>query len=480
MYRDYDARVKGLAKSLKVSAGPSMQPPLVVFDSYNTFLDQCNPQTFYQRDLLHLSSAGYKVWEDGAKLALADLSGCEVWRSGVCTQGAGSQPPPPPAVCADQGSACGSLADLGKKAKWKECQTSTCAASCCSSCPATPEVKLGTGNTCPEGFKHIQSNEICLAALQLAGETGDSFWGSETADESWPKGCYVCGGASGCSDGAWYNPAKKGKARRGANVLCEKGLTPITKGQLLLVGDSDIDYWSWSERVFPGSSDVGYGGYTCKALLGQGRDVYYNLDAMLSTFAPSKVLLVCGENDFNSDSVAARFDRFEKVVAKITATDASVLYISTEPEPGTTSLHGMYRDYDARVKGLAKSLKVSAGPSMQPPLVVFDSYNTFLDQCNPQTFYQRDLLHLSSAGYKVWEDGAKLALADLSGCEVWRSGVCTQGAGSQPPPPPAVCADQGSACGSLANLRKKAKWKQCQTATCAASCCTGCAMALKV
>ena len=60
---------------------------------------------------------------------------------------------------------------------------------------------------------------------------------------------------------------------------------PLAKHQLLLVGDSDIDYWHSTYTTFPRSHNVGVGGGTCK-------DVRDEADAMLAAFAPSWVLCV--------------------------------------------------------------------------------------------------------------------------------------------------------------------------------------------
>lgn len=78
-----------------------------------------------------------------------------------------------------------------------------------------------------------------------------------------------------------------------------------------------------------------------------------DLEDILELAAPSTVILVCGENDLWGQSVSKTFKHFKKVVKKIEATGARVIYMGTKPEPDTTSLHDEYQEYDALIRSLA-------------------------------------------------------------------------------------------------------------------------------
>ena len=140
------------------------------------------------------------------------------------------------------------------------------------------------------------------------------------------------------------------------------------------------------------------------------------MDGLLAAFNPSTVLLVCGENDLWDLSVSKTFQKFTKIVKKIVDTGARVIYMGTKPEPGTTSLHGEYVKYDAKIRALAAEYAdgtlaptpeptASAGtPSAAPapvPLTMVDVYPGFNALGNPTSFYQDDDLHLSSEGVRL-------------------------------------------------------------------------------
>ena len=205
---------------------------------------------------------------------------------------------------------------------------------------------------------------------------------------------------------------------------------PSTDAGVLFVGDSDIEYWATAE-TFPGSVNVGVGGYTC-------RNVLNRIDGYLSTHTPTTVVLVCGENDLWGATVATTFSRFSQVVASITATGAQVIYMGTKPEPDTTSLHAAYRQYDALIRGLATDLSAAAPSSSPPPLVMVDVYPAFESLGNPSSLYRNDDLHLSSSGYAHWSTWARTALAAAAGnCHLWESNTCTAG-NDAPTSPPSI------------------------------------------
>jgi len=192
--------------------------------------------------------------------------------------------------------------------------------------------------------------------------------------------------------------------------------TPTPPG-ILFAGDSDISEW-FTDAEFPNSKNVGVGGWTCKQLLKK-------IDTFVEQNQPDWVVVVCGENDMAyGKSPSAAYKRFRKIVNKITAAGARVLYMGTKPEPDSRSLWRKYRKYDKKVSKLAAQLSSTVSNDM-PPLVMIDVYKGFKDVGNKRNLYQSDRLHLSSKGYKLWNEWAQPAIDPQGeGCYLWRSGSC--------------------------------------------------------
>ena len=265
------------------------------------------------------------------------------------------------------------------------------------------------GNSCPTGSQKLTTVAECKAGSRLAGTKGDSYNGEES-ESGWPSGCYFCDDAAGCTPGSWFNNHTTGSANGNASPYCSNGWLPITKGEILFVGDSDIDYWHDWSVTFEDGNNVGYGGYTCRKVVDEASN-------FIETFQPSLVVLVCGENDFaNGYDVSSTFEVFSNVVDQYISGGAKVIYIGTKPEPETTNLHDDYQRYDSLIQNSTKA-----------SLVMIDSYNAFEALGNPESLYANDSLHLSPEGYQLWTEWLNIALNDNNNCRVWRSGICVDG-----------------------------------------------------
>ena len=100
--------------------------------------------------------------------------------------------------------------------------------------------------------------------------------------------------------------------------------------------------------------------------------------------------------------------------------------LRTKPEPETTSIHGLYNEYDISIAERAATLAAVANGGL-PPLVMIDSYAGFVAAGNGADLYKGDGLHLSSSGYALWGSWLGTALGatgDDLNCYLWRSGVC--------------------------------------------------------
>ena len=153
----------------------------------------------------------------------------------------------------------------------------------------------------------------------------------------------------GCKDGTWFNKHTTGSYTAGAIPYCMKD-SFFETGRVIFVGDSDIDFWRTSNTFLSGSYNVGYCGYTCANVLSK-------IDDMLSVFQPSRVILVCGENDIAAgDDVDEIYNRFNTIIKKINKSDASVIYLGTKQEPVSTELYAKYEAYDSKIKARAMEL----------------------------------------------------------------------------------------------------------------------------
>ena len=190
---------------------------------------------------------------------------------------------------------------------------------------------------------------------------------------------------------------------------CENNL--VLYSDWLFIGDSDIEEWDTSQ--FIDSSNIGDGGSTCN-------DTLSSIDEVLEQYTPVHVVIVCGENDLSEErTVEETFEDFQDIVNKIIESGASVTYMGTKPEPGTTELHTQYRDYDSRIQDFAENLANNS----YSPLNVVDVYQGFEGIGNPNSLYQDDELHLSLEGYGYWNQWL-VQVSNNSECIIWQSQEC--------------------------------------------------------
>ena len=181
--------------------------------------------------------------------------------------------------------------------------------------------------------------------------------------------------------------------------------TMLALSGILFTGDSDIAGWATAAE-WPKSVNLGVGGATCG-------DVAKKAEAHISTYAPSVVVLVCGENDLAyGASVAKTMKRLTKAVDRLASGGARVIFIGTKPEPSTKSLHKKYRKYDQKVRALTRDGNL---------YTFIDSYGGFEALGNPNSLYKGDKLHLSEEGYALWTAWTKAAID---------GSVCVRGSGT--------------------------------------------------
>jgi len=273
-------------------------------------------------------------------------------------------------------------------------------------------VFISEGSDCPSGFDPITTLAACRAALDMVGFPGDMYEGAGS-ESDWPEGCYQCKNTPGCSDGVWFNSHSSGQTVTGTQRFCQKGYDPASV-DVLFVGDSDIDYWD-SSVAFPGSFNVGIGGYTTV-------DVINEVDQWVADLDPKWAVIVCGENDIGgnrTDTIAA-FRRFESIVGKLIGDGARVIYLGTKPEPKSKDVYKEYNYYDAQIRKFASAL---AKDKAIPPFQMIDVFPSFTSKWE---LYNSDGLHMSRLGYAFWNGWVKLAMNSPDPCIRWRDGVCME------------------------------------------------------
>jgi len=270
--------------------------------------------------------------------------------------------------------------------------------------------------SCPDGFAPLTTLGACRASLDLLAMHGMEYRGEESSAD-WPKGCYHCHHINGCQNGVWFNSHSEGEAVEGVRQICHKNYDPADV-KTLFVGDSDIDFWD-SSFAFPGSFNVGVGGYTTQ-------EVKREVDKWVDELDPEWVVIVCGENDLNRKRKNTRkaFGRFESIVKKFIQDGSRVIYLGTKPEPGTTSLHDEYKFYDQSIRHFARE---QASGTTTPPFVMIDVFEVFKSRkFRKKQLYNSDDLHMSRNGYKYWNQWVKQAMSSTDPCIRWRDGSCAE------------------------------------------------------
>jgi len=272
-------------------------------------------------------------------------------------------------------------------------------------------VFLSTSPSCPSGSSPITTLTGCRAALDMVGFTGHNYNGADSEQE-WPEGCYMCENVEGCSEGVYFNSFASSKTVAGTRRLCQNNYD-LDAVDILFVGDSDIDYWDSSVQ-FPGSFNVGIGGYTTI-------DVLKEVDQWVEDLDPTWVVFVCGENDINGERSVTKeaFERFKTIVRKFLNDGSQVIVLGTKPEPGSKELATEYKYYDAEIRKFATAL---AKEENTPFFQMIDVFPSFTDKAE---LYNTDKLHMSRLGYTFWNGWVKLAMGEPS-CIRWMDGVCVE------------------------------------------------------
>lgn len=170
-------------------------------------------------------------------------------------------------------------------------------------------------------------------------------------------------------------------------------VTPPPRDAVVFVGSSSIVKWTSLAQDFPRHTVVnrGFGG-------SELADSVFYADRIVIPYAPRTVVLYAGDNDLkNRKSPETVFADFQAFVARIHARlpATRIVYIGIKPSPSR---------WDIRHLGQKANALIAAACAKDPRLRFVDVWPQMLNvQGEPRPeLFEKDMLHLSPAGYAVW------------------------------------------------------------------------------
>lgn len=176
---------------------------------------------------------------------------------------------------------------------------------------------------------------------------------------------------------------------------------PPPRDAVVFVGSSSIVKWTTLEKDFAGHKVInrGFGG-------SELYDSVYYVDRIVIPYAPRTVVVYAGDNDLKAgktpEKVLADFKAF---VAKIHAAlpKTRIVYIAVKPSPSRWNIKDL---------GIKTNALIAAECAKDSRLSFADIWAPMLNEKGeprPELFV-KDMLHLSPAGYEVWQPVVAAAL----------------------------------------------------------------------
>jgi lysophospholipase L1-like esterase len=170
--------------------------------------------------------------------------------------------------------------------------------------------------------------------------------------------------------------------------------SPPPSGANLFVGSSSARLWKLDE-AFPGVPCLnrGFGG-------SQLADVMTYVDRIVIPYRPRVIVLYAGDNDVAQGRTPEQVrDSYRTFVARVQASlpETKIVWVSIKPSPKRWSLREVAQAANALVRK-----EIAAGKNQ----VEVDVWQPMLgDDGQPRTeLYVQDQLHLSPAGYAIWNE----------------------------------------------------------------------------
>lgn len=172
-------------------------------------------------------------------------------------------------------------------------------------------------------------------------------------------------------------------------------INPPPKNAILFVGSSSFRGWKDVQSYFPGYTIInrGFGGSKLPDAIRYAKDI-------ITPYQPKQVVIYCGENDFPVDSASAGvvFERF-KTLFRIIRTDlpkTHILFVSFKPSPK------QWKFVPEMVKG-NKMIEDYLKTKRRTAYVDIHSKMLLPDGTPVPELYLADKLHMTPAGYKIWQ-----------------------------------------------------------------------------
>lgn len=176
-------------------------------------------------------------------------------------------------------------------------------------------------------------------------------------------------------------------------------------GGVLFVGSSSIAFWPDLRAEFEEHPVIVQRGIAGSRM----SDLALHVDRLVLRYRPARIVVYAGENDIAGGiAPAAVLEAFRLFVARVTEAlpDAFISWISIKPSPSRWSMDTDFRETNALVKGWVGGRReveyIELHRSMLGP-----------DGLPRREYYAPDQLHLSAAGYALWEEVIEARLRQL-------------------------------------------------------------------
>lgn len=179
----------------------------------------------------------------------------------------------------------------------------------------------------------------------------------------------------------------------------EDSVNPPPKNAILFVGSSSFKLWTNVQSYFPGYKIInrGFGGSSLP-------DAIRYAPEIIIPYQPKQVVIYCGENDFTADGVTAEivYDRFTTLFEIIRASlpKTHVLFVSFKPSPSRLKFLPEMVKANAMIKNYLKGYRKTN---------YVDVYSRMLlaDGTPMPDIFKTDKLHMTEAGYVIWQKAIK-------------------------------------------------------------------------
>jgi lysophospholipase L1-like esterase len=174
---------------------------------------------------------------------------------------------------------------------------------------------------------------------------------------------------------------------------------------ILFIGSSSFTMWYDVSSYFPEYTIINraFGGSTLE-------DLIRYVDDIVFPYAPSKIVIYCGENDFAvNDTVDVEMvtQRFYTLFGLIRnrLPQVPISYVSMKPSPLRWNLAGKFREANGKIETFIK---------LQPNTRFINVWDSMLnaDGVPDKDIFLDDMLHMNAKGYAIWQKLIEPSLTD--------------------------------------------------------------------